>query len=255
MSRAKTLRRPLLTAPIPQKPGAYPLPDMEPSLKKIILDALRYAWERIINEVLTGGGSLSLEPEPAITTRLEKALNEIQDEPGHPSGFSGSLFQTVVRDASVMSYDHSALEKKPDLTFRLIDTLPGIDRAHYGLFGECKIVGPQHSVRAYCEKGLARFIKGEYAWAMPSGLMIAYASPGYSVRRDLHRHLCREDAEGVSLGLQFSPRPAEAFPGTPTAYESGHQRSWTYPQDGRSPGDITIFHLWLPLDASRSTKS
>jgi hypothetical protein len=166
-------RRPLLTAPLKQPPRIYPLRDWNAPYKEIVFQALYSAWKRLVDEAETSGGALLEEQEPAITVRLERALNDIQNEPGHPSGFSGSIFQTVVC-CEVTSYDQKKLEKRPDLAFRLISVEPGLDRSLFALFAECKLVGPNNPIRLYCGKGIQRFVYGDYAWAMPTGLMVGY---------------------------------------------------------------------------------
>ena len=38
---------------------------------------------------------------------------------------------------------------------------------------------------AYCDKGIIRFVSGDYAWGMPQALMIGYAASGYTMPRKL----------------------------------------------------------------------
>ncbi len=240
-------RRPRLTAPLRRPEVSYPLRDLELVCKQIIIQALRSAWECILEQMALDGGNLCAEPEPAITSRLEIALNTILGEPGHPSGFTGSLFQDVVRGAEIPNYNNQSLEKRPDLTFRLISIQPGLDRSLYALFVECKIVGPSHPVTAYCGGGILRFVAGDYAWAMPCGMLLAYAHPGFSVSGVLLPYLRRATSETEELQVRHSPRSSRDFSGGPLIYESGHQRTWTYPGRNHGPGDISLLHLWLPL--------
>jgi hypothetical protein len=246
------MSRTFLTAPLRRPSARYPLPDFEPYLKQIIIQALRSAWERIIEQVSHDGGDLLEEAEPALNARLENALNAIQAEPGHPSGFSGSIFQSVVRGAEMVSFNSARLEKRPDLTFRLISTTPGCDRHLHSLFVECKIVGPSHSVEAYCLRGLARFVCGDYAWAMPSAMMLAYAHPGFSVATALIPFLRNAISSKETLWLRSPPRLTRLV--DPPVYQSGHARPWTYPDGGDAPGDIAVLHLWLPFAAQGGNK-
>ena len=239
----------ILTAPILRKSRDYPFRDFPAFAKPIIVRAIEAAWERIGEHSEQHGGSLLEEGEEVLTTRLEECLNDIQSEPDHPSGFSASLFQAVVRDAAVTSYDDSSLKKRPDLTFRLVPVEPGLERSsHYGLFVECKIVGPRHPVQDYCDHGLLRFVSGEYAWAMPCGMMVGYAWEGFSISDTLNDHLRTGKSPGMSL--LSMPRPVPAQPGSSPVFESGHGRAWV--RDGKSHGDIVILHLWLPLQRGRS---
>jgi hypothetical protein len=239
-------RRPRLTAPLRRPEVSYPLRDLELVCKQIIIQALRSAWERILGQMALDGGNLCAEPEPAITSRLEIALNTILGEPGHPSGFSGSLFQDVVRGAEIPNYNSQSLEKRPDLTFRLISIQPGLDRSLYALFVECKIVGPSHSVDEYCGHGILRFVAGDYAWAMPCGMMLAYAHPGFTVS-DLLAYFRRTTPQTRELRILHPPRPSRDLSGDPQVYESSHGRTWVYPGRDHGAGDLCLLHLWLPL--------
>jgi len=233
-----------LTAPILRRSREYPFADLPVSVKLIILQAIEVAWERIVEHSEQHGGALAEEGEEILTTRLEESLNDLLTEADHPSGFSASLFQTVVREASVTSYDDRSLKKKPDLTFRLVSSEPGREpSSHRGLFVECKIVGPHHPVRDYCKKGLVRFVAGEYAWAMPCGMMIGYAWDGFGVEEKLARHL--RSGRSSEMNVQFLPRRVPTSSVSFPLFESGHQRTWT--RNGKSHGDINILHFWLPL--------
>lgn len=233
-----------LTAPMLRKRRDYPFDDLPPYVKPIIVRAIEAAWDRIVEGVELYGGALCQEPEPTITARLAQALNDIRTEPDHPSGFSASQFQDVTREAAVTSYDDKSLEKRPDLAFRLIATQPGIQQStDYALFVECKIVGPNHPIRDYLDKGISRFVRGEYAWAMPCGMMIGYAWEGFSVESRLGTYL--ESAGWERIELKFPLRRVpELSEGTPV-YESQHGRKWS--REGKSHGEISILHLWLPL--------
>lgn len=233
-----------LTSPLLRKPREYPFRDLPWYAKAIIVCAIEAAWERIVEHAEQEGGNLADEGEEVLTTRLEHSLVDLQSEPDHPSGFSASLFQNVVREAAVTSYDDGSLKKKPDLTFRLNSTEPGIERsADYGIFLECKIIGPNHPIRDYCRKGLFRFVCGEYAWAMPCGMMVGYAWEGFTVEGELSNYLGSGGA--ARMNLRFSPRLVPELAGSLPLYESGHSRNWT--RNGKSHGDIAVLHLWLPL--------
>ncbi|MEP7010800.1 MAG: hypothetical protein ABJC13_10790 [Acidobacteriota bacterium] len=233
----------LLTSPILRKPREYPFADIPLPIKLFVAHAIDRAWKRIRLYAGESQGDLRKEAEVPLNSRLEQCLNDMLDEEEYPE-FSFSLFQHVVRGGEITSYDDRSLEKKPDLTFRLISVQPGIDRSSdRGLFVECKIVGPNHPIRDYCQKGLARFVSGEYAWAMPCGMMIGYAWEEFTVEGQLSPYLLSVAAEG--LNLSFPPRLASSQSGACRLYESGHRRVWT--RLGKSHGDITVFHLWLSL--------
>jgi len=240
-------RRPLLTTRLRWPKASYPLPALDVPIKQLILDGLRSAWERIVRQTAEDGGDLCAETEPAITSRLHITLNAILGEVGHPSGFSGSIFQDVVRGAEIPNYSNDKLEKRPDLTFRLISVKPGLDRSLCALFTECKIVGSGHPVTAYCGSGILRFVIGDYAWAMPCGMMVAYSHSGFSVSDSLLPYLQPSTAERERLRLMQLPSLSAHLSGDPPVYVSSHGRPWHYPEQGDQPGDISLLHLWLTL--------
>lgn len=232
-----------LTSPMLRREREYPFDDLPITIKLIIIRAIQAAWERIVQDANRRGGRLLEEGEEVLTARLAQCLADIQAE-DHPSGFSASLFQNLVREEAVASYDDRSLKKRPDLTFRLNSTKPGMERSpNSGLFVECKVVGPRHPLKDYCEKGLFRFVCGEYAWAMPCGMMIGYAGEGYTIEGRLNDYLESEGAE--TLNLQILPRVVSALSESVPVYETGHRRTWS--RNGKSHGDITVLHLWLPL--------
>jgi hypothetical protein len=241
------MSRPLLTSPIRRAPQDYPFKDLPSSTKRIVVQGVLAAWNRIIADAEQREGDLSTEGEIALTARIEQALNDILAELRHPSGFSGSLFQDVIREGTFSNYNDEKLEKRPDLIIRLIERYPGTSRSMYGVFAECKLVSSAHPVRDYCQKGLLRFIQGEYAWTMPSGMMIGYASDGYTVPQKLTPYLRSKAKNRLSLKTASLPRLRPDLADEPEVYESGHRREWVHSPSNRSPGDITIIHLWLPL--------
>ena len=64
----------------------------------------------------------------------------------------------------------------PDLFFHLISDRKVAFPDQDGVYAECKPIGAGRAVGGhYCDRGLWRFIKGEYAWSMREGMMIGYA--------------------------------------------------------------------------------
>jgi hypothetical protein len=139
--------------------------------RRAIEYALRWAWMQVLSEhpeIIESGD------EEHITNRLQTTLNEFG--PDHKRLAPGlDLFDTVERGAKVVANDES-LGKAPDLTFRPPPVHGVRNLGSWGLFVECKIIdgAANHSPRAYCEHGVARFVAGEYAARMSSGMMLAY---------------------------------------------------------------------------------
>jgi hypothetical protein len=66
-------------------------------------------------------------------------------------------------------------------------------------------------------KGLIRFIRGDYAWAMQSAMMLGYAAATHSI--------------------------ADAT--APEVVTTSHQRNFQYVEIAKAAGPISIRHLWL----------
>ncbi len=222
--------------------GKLPHRDLSARVKRAIVLALCDAWLEIREEV---AGDLATSKETDLTAALEHYLNRILEDQDHPSGFRGTLF-TVVREASVATYDGSSLQKEPDLIIRLHAHRMLLFSEYKALFVECKPVDRSHPVSRYCNQGLVRFVRGDYAWAMPSGMMIAFVRGGRSVSRSLRVHLKRHLGADDPYRTVSMPRRAVALPGS--TYVTEHDRLWVYPETQCSPGRIVLIHLWLTAD-------
>src|SRR5262249_47631890 len=149
--------------------------------------------------------------EDEITTVLHNTLVTRVLYAGVIRGFTPALFR-VAREPKVWSFNEVSLDKMPDLFFYLISDRDVAFPDQDGLFAECKPVDDNHATGThYCDKGLSRFIDGEYAWAMQEGMMIAYAVTGYQLPDSLRNSLAtsiRSARMPVSSGPTVSPRSA-----------------------------------------------
>ena len=136
------------------------------------------------------------------------------------------------------------------LASRLRTPTAGTQEAtNYALFVECKIVGGGFPVARYLAKGLLRFIDGDYAWAMSSGLMVAYARGGASVAKTLAGRLARR------YRTKAGPTPRLEDDGVlPKSFVSVHSRPLRHPSSGQALGDIEVAHLWLPVAGPASVR-
>ena len=240
-----------LAVTVPVLPGKVPYLDFAPDDKEAIEEALRIAWERLPREASHEGKSLWLLSEVEITELLQRLLNALLDETPSPvRKFSSGRFETVVRGGELRDYAGMSLEKRPDLVFRYCGRKhPGIHRRQYhGLFVECKIIDETHPERLYGQDGIVRFVRGEYAWAMPSAMMIAYVRNGATVPRCLAPHLAKakyQDEYRVKTLPKVRPHGKDA--GTPPVYISLHERP-EVKVAGVGSGDIAIAHLWLQVE-------
>lgn len=233
----------LLTAEISRWSPELPYRDLSTSAKALVVRAISSVWQTLLQEPPV---ELHRRKEPQITTLLQIGLNQLRNDPNNDAGFTGALFETVVRGAEMFNYNGTKLEKKPDLAFRLHQRTPGLPE-YRGLFVECKIVGRSRPVGSnYAKKGLLRFVDGDYAWAMPSGMMLAYVYGGKTVPGTLTPFLKKSANQPADPYLTRSlPQRDRRLPGI---FVSRHGRQWIYPGTGRCPGDVTIMHLWLDAE-------
>jgi hypothetical protein len=225
--------------------GLLPHRDYPRRVYRVVLDACRVAWTRLASEV----GDLGSATEDEITAALQRLLNAMQreDAPTVP-GFTTETFERVTRGENFANYDGTRLDKQPDLRFSTIPTgTPARLIEQHAIFAECKIVDSAgQSVHRYCKDGLQRFVTGQYSWAMPSGLMLAYAREACSVPATLSPHLgdCTF-ADPCALATRALPAEDTAAGGPPRAWVSSHARAWKYRRARRAPGEIRVWHLWL----------
>ena len=107
-----------------------------------------------------------------------------------------------------------------------------------GLFIECKPIDPNRTLKGqYVNEGINRFVNGDYAWAMPCGMMLGYVIKNYKTPEDLSAILREEKHTSENL----KEEPIE----TTVTYQSKHKRDWKYPATNTKPGEICIQHLWL----------
>ena len=227
-----------------------PYADYSNPIKRVICDALRIGWSHLCSEARRDGKNVDALDEDAITILYKEILNKMRaTSPAPVPGFSPLAFETVVRDATVVSFDGAHVEKKPDLVFRTIPLSPAEPCSEYrGLFVESKIVSSAHPIANYANKGIARFVLGEYGWAMRSGLMLCYPRDGMTIPASLVPHL-KKRAKDKTDELRIASMPAigSAFGSNPRAYVSTHDRVWNYPRGRGRPGPIALTHLWLTV--------
>ena len=120
-------------------------------------------------------------------------------------------------------------------------------RSQDGIFVECKPVDAAHSLLSdYCDAGVARFVVGDYAWAMTEALMVGY--------NPVH------DKPSLALVAPFKQRAkvvqasgklgdCGASPQKPVVATTRHKR--TFRVNGKRAPDIGLRHLWLPRPCVR----
>jgi hypothetical protein len=217
--------------------GAHlPLDPVKSEHLSIILETITSAWQALL---ATGAVALFTGDEAEVNALLDPRLNHYcQSQP-----LWKDLVHSVQRGRESMSYDGNKLEKRPDLSFIFLH-----GNRNFPMVVECKIIDHPNdkSVSLYCEKGIARFVCGDYAWACREAVMLAYVRDGTTVPSNLAPHLASK-AKLSPDPFQTTSHPSLRTDLHPTVLHSEHQRSFTYPSfvDGAAPGSISLFHLWL----------
>jgi hypothetical protein len=134
----------------------------------------------------------------------------------------------------------------PDLYIRIRRGTPVSLPSDDGLFIECKPLDVNHPAgRDYCDKGLKRFVIGDYAWAMPDALMVGYASSGYTLPTKFAEAVAdRKTSLKTNGAVEACPDcSAEGYAQPP--HFTVHDRNFNYPISSQKASPITIRHLWL----------
>ncbi len=229
-------------------PMALPHPPISLALFLVVEEALRTAWSRLRTCPRVGFDLLHAD-EDVVTQELYQVLFDDVFGKGIVAGFDRELFTTVTRESKVRNYDGAHLDKMPDLLIGLIDRPKNVRNSQDWLFIECKPVDAAHAVGVhYCGKGLTRFVRGEYAWAMTSALMIGYVRAGYTISPRLHEALRRRRDTIPTLELPSVCLHSIATPFSEASHISEHGRTFRYIETNEVAPAILIRHLWLRRD-------
>jgi hypothetical protein len=197
---------------------------------EIIADCLAQEW----NELVRIYGASALTDEVEANTLMCSRLNNLE----HP------LWRDLVAGVGPgqgISYDGSHLEKRPDISLHLTRR-----PSAFRLDVECKLIDHPSgkTIGLYANKGLARFLNGEYAWATREALMVGYVRDGSAIEARLTQFLARHKQNDPDP-YNTDQLPAGVGDRVDLA-RSTHARTFVYPlQSPSSPGPIVIWHLWL----------
>lgn len=235
---------PSAMAPRPDQVGALtrdlhlPLPAVDAAHLEFIAEGLCRAFHgiRADHPAVVASGS-----EAEVTALLEARLNALvgQDQ------FWGQLVSCAVRGKESVSFDGSHIEKRPDLSLYLSSRT-----RNFPLIVEAKILDSATAKTAtlYCDKGLCRFLAGEYAWASQEAFMLAYVRDGATIAGQLTPLLSKDTTHASPrYAVQTLPTSTTTLGGT-LAW-SQHVRAFAYlhqAHPAHNPGPITVWHLWLP---------
>jgi len=224
-----------------------PHPPISLSIYLVVEEALCVAWDYIRTHPRSGFNLLS-ETEDVITQELYERLYDKVFNRGVVDGFDRQLFTDIIREPKIRSYDWFSLDKMPDMLIRLLNR--DVDKpSQDGLFVECKPVDSSHSTGVhYCDKGIIRFVRGEYAWAMTSALMIGYARDGYSILPKLTKALEEREKTVPTIAPPCPCQQSKPGKNNEVVHVSQHLRTFSYVETGQKAPAITLRHLWLRRD-------
>jgi hypothetical protein len=187
--------------------------------------------------------------EDEVTHELhERLYNEVFDK-GVVSGFDRNVFATVAREPKIRNFNGTHLDKMPDLFVEFVDRPLGVLYSQNGIFTECKPVDATHTVGThYCDKGIIRFIRGDYAWTMTSALMVGYARSGYTILPKLTDALAVRSKQIPTLNVPATCKHSKAGKEYEVVHVSKHERDFKYVETGKPAPPIILRHLWLKRD-------
>lgn len=223
----------------------FKLPHPKISKRTILLfcKVIKKAW-RLLGENPPSGFSLKSADEDTITLELVWIIENRLRQQGEVKGFDSGMFGRVSREPKVTNFDKKHPDKMPDIFFGLKrNGLPTLSEQD-GLFVECKPVDRNHSVSAhYCKKGLARFVMGDYAWAMQEALMVGYVTAPYSFTKPSeveNLSTVLDDKKSCELNTKSHFKSAKF-----EIYYSTHDRKFEWLENRGKACSIAVSHLWL----------
>jgi hypothetical protein len=204
---------------------------------------------QLLRENPPGDFELCTADEDAISFRLHWIIaNRIHKSKEVP-GFDKRLFGKPQREPKMTNFDGKHPDKMPDLVFFLNrDSLPVLP-SHDALVAECKPVDKSHPVGGvYCNKGLKRFIIGDYAWPMQEALMVGYVRDARCIATNLLPTMHQQKNE-LAMIEELKPVGKSLFTETERTdclHVSVHARSFSWPDDRGKACSISIYHSWHP---------
>jgi hypothetical protein len=233
-----------------REPEDYDLPHPRLGLPVILL--IRRVLCRAFEMLREQGFDLADAKENAVTTALRSVIENDLRQTGSVDGFNWHSYERVVRQEEVANFDGTHPAKSPDLCFKLrnddYEPRPVLSEFD-ALFVECKPVDQTHFAGSdYCDKGMIRFVVGDYSWAMQEGMMLAYGRDGRTIAGHLIPAMSEKERM-ASLGTIELPH-ACAAPGAAQearaepVHVSRHRRAFPWPDKKGKATDITIYHLW-----------
>ncbi|MGA2402359.1 MAG: hypothetical protein ABSG91_11755 [Syntrophobacteraceae bacterium] len=207
----------------------------------LICKVIKKAWQ-LLEEKPPSGFHMQSADEDRITQILVEIIENVLRKNGDVEGFNCALFGKVIREQKITNFDKTHPDKMPDILFDLkrVEHVPIISDQD-GLFVECKPVDVQHPILShYCNKGLVRFVNGDYAWAMQDALMVGYVKGPYPLTK-LASILDDDKNKATLKPIEHSA--VEEY----EIYRSSHKRDFYWLENRGQACPITVSHLWLSI--------
>ena len=177
--------------------------------------------------------------EPEVTALMQARLNAMIGE----DVLWRQLVLWVGRGVESVSFDGTHLEKRPDLSI----VLSGAER-RFPLVAEAKVIDAPTSktVKMYSEKGIRRFVVGEYAWGNREAFMIGYVRDKSSIDTTLTPFLS-EAVETNPPHYALQSLPISVGGAAWDLARTKHGRTFIYASQPppNAPGPISLWHLWM----------
>jgi hypothetical protein len=223
-----------------------PHPELDEAVLLVAHEAIARAFA-LLRESPPADFNLSSAQENAITQQLEWILENRLRKTGEVPGFDERVFLKVRRGAEVTNFDGKHPSKQPDLVFDLARDAPLVLSTLDALFVECKPVDASHPLpKHYGEKGVWRFICGDYSWAMQEAMMLAYVRNKHTLAASLSPAFATEPLKSM-LG---DPTPIDTVAGSVISsmvealHVTTHHRNFDWPQGKGKAIPIRLYHSW-----------
>jgi hypothetical protein len=206
----------------------------------ILCNVIKRAWQLLADNP-PENFHLQSAKEDVITQILVEIIENRLRKNGEVAGFNHASFGKVFRGPEIINFDKKHPDKEPDIFFDLKREKCQVLSDQDGLFVECKPVDQDHPLfSCYCQKGLIRFVNGDYAWAMQDGMMVGYVTGRYSFKK--LADVLDDDKKTAFLKTNTHSEIA-----VDSIYLSNHKREFEWPGKYGQSCPISIAHLWLSV--------
>ena len=96
----------------------------------------------------------------------------------------------------------------------------------------------------YCDEGIHRFVRGDYAWAMQDAMMVGYVRDGYTIASHLAPAMEADYRLETEEGLDVVDHHCGATLFNEALHISVHRRPFDWTANRGRAFPITIYHSW-----------